>query len=157
VDVLDSPNGERGPKTCDKRTQNPPLPQLPYKDMAGRKQRLVRADIIELVRETAMKAVYFAPGDLTVFTEELLQNKKFRSMLGLCSDNDALPEPNNSGHGQRVPKLSRQRREKKTKVCIGSSLRDLHITLTGEKTPERFKDSVTTASSLSRPTCYERR
>jgi len=108
-----------------------------------------------------MKAVYFAPGDLTVFTEELLQNKKFRSMLGLCSDNEALPEPNNSGHGQRVPKLSRQRnetrREKKSKVCIGSSLRDLHITLTGEKTPEHFKDSVTTASSLSRLTCYERR
>jgi len=62
-----------------------------------------------------MKAVYFAPGDLTVFTEELLQNKKFRSMLGLCSDNEALPEPNNSGHGQRVPKSSLDK-EKKQEV-----------------------------------------
>ena len=87
MDVFGSPNGERGTKTYDKGTQNPALPQVPYKDMAERKQRLVRADITELVRDAAMKAVHFAPGDLTAFMEELLQNKKFCSTFGLCPDN----------------------------------------------------------------------
>ena len=84
--VLDSSSEKHGPKTCDKGTKNPSLPQVPYKDMAERKQKLIRADITQLIKDSAMNMVHFVPGDLTLFMEELLQNKKFCSTFGLSSD-----------------------------------------------------------------------
>jgi len=164
VDVFGSPNRERGTKTCDKGTQNPALPQVPYKDMAERKQRLVRADITELVRDAAMKAVHFSPGDLTAFMEELLQNKKFCSTFGLCPDNKDIShnptilalvkEYQSSLDKEKKQEVRRRAKNQKSKVCIGSSSKDSRVTLTGEKTPEHFKDRVTAASSLGRLTCY---
>ena len=61
VGVLDSSSEEHGPKTCDRGTKNPPLPQVPYKDMAERKQKLIRADITQLIKDLAMKMVHFVP------------------------------------------------------------------------------------------------
>ena len=72
--------------SCDKGTQKPPVRKAPYKDLADRSKRLVRADIIELLRDEAMKTVHFAPEDLTKFMDELLQNKNFCSTFGLVQD-----------------------------------------------------------------------
>ena len=162
--VLDSSSKEHGSSTCDKGTQNPLLPQVPYKHMAERRQRLIRADITELIRASAMKMVHFVPGDLTLFMEELLQNKKFCSTFGLSLDNKDITcnptiqalvkEYQSSVDKEKKQEVRRRASNQKSKVCIGNSLKNSRVTLTGEKTPEQFKDTVTTASSLGRLTCY---
>ena len=49
-----------------------------------RSKRLVRADIIDLLRDEAMTTVHFVSDDLTKCMDELLQNKKnFCSAFGL--------------------------------------------------------------------------
>ena len=164
VSVLNSCSKEQGLKTCDNGTQNPPLPLVPYKDMAERKQRLIRADITELIRDSAMKMVHFVPGDLTLFMEELLQNKKFCSTFGLSSGNKDITcnptiqalvkEYQSSVDKEKKQEVRRRASNQKSKVCIGNSLKNSRVTLTGEKTPEHFKDRITAASSLGRLTCY---
>ena len=164
VGVLDSSGKEHGPKTCDKGTQNPPLPQVPYKNMAERKQRLTRAGITQLIRDSPMKMVHFVPADLTLFMEELLQNKKFCSTFGLSSDTKditcnptimaVVKEYQSSVDKEKKQEVRKRAANQKSKVCIGNSLKNSRVTLTGEKTPEHFKDRVTAASSLGRITCY---
>ena len=164
VSVLNSCSKEQGLKTCDNGTQNPPLPLVPYKDMAERKQRLIRADITELIRDSAMKMVHFVPGDLTLFMEELLQNKKFCSTFGLSSGNKDITcnptiqalvkEYQSSVDKEKKQEVRRRASNQKSKVCIGNSLKNSRVTLTGEKTLEHFKDRITAASSRRRLTCY---
>ena len=73
-----------------------------------------------------MKMVHFVSADLTLFMEELLQNKKFCSTFGLSSDTKDIT---------CNPTIMALVKEKKA-------------------LPEHFKDRVTTASSLGRITCY---
>ena len=125
--VLDSSSKEQGLKTCDNETQNPPLPLVPYKDMAERKQRIIRA---EWIRASAMKIVHFVPGDLTLFMEELHQNKKFCSTFGLSSDNKDITcnpkikalvkEYQSSVDKETKREVRRRASNQKSKVCIGN-------------------------------------
>ena len=69
--------------SCDKGTQKPIVPLVPYKDMSEWTQRNVRADIVDLLKDAAMKTVHFVPGDLTAFVNDLIENKKFRSTFSL--------------------------------------------------------------------------
>ena len=111
-----------------------------------------------------MKMVHFVPGDLTLFMEELLLNKKFCSTFELSSDNKDITcnptiqalvkEYQSSVDKEKKPEVRRRTSNQKSRVCIGNSLKNSRVTLTGEKTPEHFKDSVTAASSLGRLTCY---
>lgn len=98
--------------------------------MAERKQRLARADIIELLRGTAMKTVHFVPGDLTVFMKELLDNKKFCSTFGLSSDTkDISNNPTiqalvkdykSSVDKEKKQEVRRSSLTQKSKICIGN-------------------------------------
>jgi len=72
--------------SCDKGTQKPPVRKAPYKDLSDRSKRLVRADMIDLLRDEAMKTVNFVPEDLAKFMDELLQNKNFCLAFGLVQD-----------------------------------------------------------------------
>ena len=72
--------------SCDKDIQKPPVRKASYKDLSDRSKRLVRADIIDLLRDEAMKIVHFVPEDLTKFMDELLKNKNFCSAFGLVQD-----------------------------------------------------------------------
>ena len=71
----------------DRGTQKPPVRKVPYKELSDRAQRLVRADVIELMRDEVMKTVHFVPQDMSEFINELLQNMNFRSVFGLDVDN----------------------------------------------------------------------
>lgn len=62
---------------CDKATQKPAVWKVPYKDLSEQTKRPVRADIIDLLRDEAMKAAHFVPEDLSKIMNELLQNKNF--------------------------------------------------------------------------------
>ena len=111
-----------------------------------------------------MKTVHFVPGDLTVFMKELLDNKKFCSTFGLSSDTkDISNNPTiqalvkdykSSVDKEKKQEVRRSSLTQKSKICIGNSLNDSRVTLTGEKTPEHFKDRVAAANSLGRLTCY---
>ena len=50
--------------------------------------------------------------------------------------------------------IRKKKASQKAKVFIRSSLKDSKITLSGEKTPEEFKDRVSVAASIGRITCY---
>lgn len=146
---------------CDKGTQKPPVRKLPYKDLSDRSKRLVRADIIDLLRDEAMKTVHFVPEDLTKFMDELLSNKNFCSAFGLVQDISQNPtmqclikEYQACMDKEKKQEVRRRSLKQTNKVCIGNSLNDSRVTLTGEKTPEHFKDRVTAANSIGRLTCY---
>ena len=147
--------------SCDKGTQKPPVRKAPYKDLSDRSKRLVRADIIDLLRDEAMKTVHFVPEDLTKFMDELLQNKNFCSAFGLVQDISKNPtmqclikEYQACMDKEKKQEVRRRSLKQTSKVCIGNSLNDSRVTLTGEKTPEHFKDRVTAANSIGRLTCY---
>ena len=146
---------------CDKGTQKPPVRKLPYKDLSDRSKRLVRADIIDLLRDEPMKTVHFVPEDFTKFMDELLSNKNFCSAFGLVQDISQNPtmqclikEYQACMDKEKKQEVRRRSLKQTNKVCIGNSLNDSRVTLTGEKTPEHFKDRVTAANSIGRLTCY---
>ena len=147
--------------SCDKGTQKPPVRKAPYKELSDRAKRLVRADIIDLLRDEAMKAVHFVPEDLTKFMDELLQNKTFCSAFGVTQDISKNPtmqslvkEYQACMDKEKKQEVKRRSLKQTSKVCIGNSLNDSRVTLTGEKTPEHFKDRVMAANSIGRLTCY---
>lgn len=150
--------------SCDKATQKPPLRKFPYKDLAERTQRLVRADIITLLRDEVMKTVHYVPEDCTKFMNELLQYKNFCSAFGLVVDsqdiskNPTIQSLVKEYHAcldkERKIEVRKTSLKQTGKVCIGSSLNNSRVTLSGEKTPEHFKDRVTAANSIGRLTFY---
>ena len=150
--------------SCDRGTQKPPVLKVPYKELSDRAQRLVRADVIELMRDEVMKTVQFVPEDMSEFMNELLQNKNFRSVFGLDVDNQdicnnptmqSLVKEYRAWMDKEQKREARRRFLKQTgKIWIGNSLKDSRVTLTGEKTPEHFKDRVSAANSIGRLTCY---
>ena len=150
--------------SCDRGTQKPPVRQVPYKELSDRAQRLVRADVIELMKDEVMKTVHFVPEDMSEFMNELLQNRNFRSVFGLDVDNQdicnnptmqSLVKEYRACMDKEQKREARRRSLKQTgKICIGNSLKDSRVTLTGEKTPEHFKDRVSAANSIGRLTCY---
>ena len=149
--------------SCDRGTQKPPVRKIPYKELSDWAQRPVRAHVIELMRDEVMKTVHFVPEDMSEFMNELLQNKNFHSVFGLDVDNQDIcnnPTMQSLVKEYRACMDKEQKREarrsfKQTgKICFGNSLKDSRVTLTGEKTPELFKDRASAANSIGRLTCY---
>ena len=136
----------------------------PYKDMSEWTQRNVRAGIINLLKDAAMKTVHSIPGDLTTFVNDLIQKKKFRSTFGLPVDTGDIAENPTSQSlvneykscvdKERKNEIRKRSSNQKGKICISSSLNDSCVMLEGEKTPEHFKNRVAAANSIGRLTCY---
>ena len=113
-------------------------------------QRLVRADFIGLMRDEVMKTAHFVPDNKLQFMNVLLQNNNICSVFGLDVDNQdicsnptiqSLVKECRACKDQKKKREVRRRSLKQTsKICIGNALNDLRVTLTGEKTPEHFKD-----------------
>lgn len=55
---------------------------------------------------------------------------------------------------ERSRSIMKKSASQKAKVFIGNSLKDSRITLSGDKTPEEFKNRIEAASSIGRITCY---
>lgn len=90
--------------------------------------------------------------------DELLQNKNFCSAFGVTQDiylmQCLIKEYQACMDKEKKQEVKRRSLKQTSKVCIGNSLNDSRVTLTGEKTPEHFKDRVTAANSIGRLTCY---
>ena len=91
-------------------------------------------------------------------------NKNFCSAFGLVVDSQDITK-NPTIHSfvkeyhacmdkERKMEVRRTSLKQTGKVCIGNSLNDSRVTLSGEKTPEHFKDRVTAANSIGRLTFY---
>ena len=122
--------------SCDKGTQKPPVGKAAYKDLSDLSKRLVRADIIDLLRDEAMKTVHFVPEDLTKFMDELLKNKNFCSAFGLVQDISTNPtmqclvkEYQACMDKEKKQEVRRRSLKQTSKVCIGNSLKDSRVTL----------------------------
>ena len=97
-----------------------------------------------------MKTVHFGPDNKLQFMNGLLQNKNICSVFGLDVDNQDIcsnPTIQSLVKECRACKDKKKKREVRrrslkqtSKTCIGNALKDLRVTLTGEKTPEHFKD-----------------
>ena len=95
------------------------------------------------MRDEVMKTVHFVPEDMSGSINELLQNKNFRSVFGLNVDNQDIcnnPTMQSLVKEYRACMDKEQKREarrrflKQTgKICIGNSLKNSLVTLTGEK------------------------
>lgn len=80
-------------ETCEKGTQRPMVPSVPYKDQCERRQREFRADVIETMKDTALKYVCFEEKDLPEFMKDIIQSKKWSLASGLSNNLDVCANP----------------------------------------------------------------
>ena len=66
----------------DKSTQRPILPEVPYKNQCERGQREIRGEIIDNLRQLALKAVHFEETDWPQLIAEIVGSKKWISSFG---------------------------------------------------------------------------
>lgn len=157
---------------CEKATQRPSFPDKSYKNQSERRKRELRAELIDTVKEAALKNVHFNHADVPEFVTDVTRSKKWHSTFGVSdsSSNDSTAQTTSASSNPTLQYLVKEYKEslnkeksraimkksasQKAKVFIGCSLKDSKITLSGEKTPEEFKDRVTAAVSIGRITCY---
>lgn len=148
----------------DRGTQKPLIPTIPYKNHCDRRKREVRAELIETLKDTAMKYVLDVPSDLNDFLRETVNSKKWLSTFGFSGRlNDECASLNPTlvslvqEYQESASKEKKQEKRKamaklKGRIFIGNFLKDSRITPTGEKTPDQFKSRTDAASSIGRLT-----
>ena len=152
-------------ETCEKGTQRPMVPSVPYKDQCERRQREFRADVIETMKDTALKYVCFEEKDLPEFMKDIIQSKKWSLASGLSNNLDVCANPTVQAlireYKEAIDKEKKTEARKrfgnlkgKIHVCIGSSIKNSRINLTGENTPENFKNRIHAANSIGRLTTF---
>lgn len=150
-------------ETCEKGTQRPMVPSVPYKDQCERRQREFRAEVIETMKDTALKYVCFEEKDLPEFMKDIIQSKKWSLASGLSNNLDVCANPTVQAlireYKEAIDKEKKTEARKrfgnlKGKICIGSSIKNSRINLTGENTPENFKNRIHAANSIGRLTTF---
>ena len=143
-------------ETCNQGTQRPVIPSVPYKDQCKRRQREFRADVIETMKDTALKYVCFEEKDLPVFMKDIIQSKKWSSASGLSNNLDVCANPTvqalireykEAVDKEKKTEARRRIHNLKGKICIGSSIKNSRINFTGENTPEDFKNCIHAANT----------
>lgn len=152
------------PSSCEKETQRPMVPIVPYKDQCERRQREFRSDVIDTIKDTALKYVCFEKNDLTEFIRDTVNSKKWSSTFGLssnCQDVSANPtirglvkEYKASADKEKSKETRKRLTNLKGKIYIGSSMKNSRMSLTGENTPDQFKHRTDAANSIGRLTTY---
>ena len=146
----------------DKSTQRPNLPDIPYKNQCERGQREIRSEIIDTLRQSALKAVQFEERDLPQLITEIVGSKKWISSFGVnvsSTENNPILESlikdyNEFMSKEKAQEVKKRAAAQKAKLFIGSSLKDSRLTLSGDKTPQEFKNRVVAAGSVGRITFY---
>lgn len=144
----------------DKSTQPPSPAVVPYKNQSLRGQREIRSEIIDTLRHVALKAVVFKETDLPQLITEIVGCKKWVSAFGVSStENNPILESLKKDYKECMSKEKAHEVRKKTaaqkaKLLIGSSLKDSKLTLSGDKTPQEFKNRIVAAESVGRMTYF---
>ena len=114
-----------------------------------------------------LKCVHFVQADLPEFVTDVTSGKKWHTTFGLgSSSSESEGTANNpilqslvkqckeSVNKERSRSIMKKSASQKANVFTGNSLKDSRITLSGDKTPEEFKNRVVAAGSIGRITCY---
>ena len=111
----------------DKSTQRPSPPVIPYKNQSLRGQRKIRSEIIDTLRQAALKVVVFEEADLPQLITEMVGCKKWVSAFGASStENNPLLESLIKDYKECVFKekaceVRKNTAAQKAKLFIGSS------------------------------------
>ena len=149
---------------CDQGTQRPLLPAVPYKDLAERGQRVLRAEVIDTLKSVALKFVHYVERELKLFISDIINSKKWHSTFGPVASLTTTPEDHllaslveeyRNCKDKAESLLTRNRaKEQKGKIVIGDSLKDSRISKQGETTSGGFRNRVEAAASLGRIRSY---
>ena len=146
----------------DKSTQPPIVPEVPYKNQCERGQRELRGEIIDNMRQVALRAVHFEETDLPQLVAEIVGSKKWISSFG-CNVSSTEKNPileslikdyKECMSKEKTSEVRKRAAAQKAKLFIGSTLKDSRLTLTGDKTAQTFRSRVVAADSVGRITCY---
>lgn len=175
LSVADSPDPQQceieatsmnteGAITCDKGTQRPLVPFVPYKDQCERRKREFRSDVIDTMKDTAREYVGYQQNDLTGFVKDTVQSKKWSTTFGLNSDVvdvscnptvQALVKEYKDSTDKETRNETRKRlADLKGKICIGYTRNNSQITVSGETTPDHFNHRTDAAYSIGRLTMH---
>ena len=140
----------------DKSTQRPIVPEVPYKNQCERGQRGLRGEIIDNLRQVALRAVHFEETDLPQLVAEIVGSKKWISSFG-CNVSSTEKNPileslikdyKECMSKEKTSEVRKRAAAQKAKLFISSTLKDSRLTLTGEKTPQTFWSRVVATESV---------
>ena len=115
------------------------------------------------MKDTALKYVCFEEKDLPEFMKDIIQSKKWSLASGLSNNLDVCANPTVQAlireYKEAIDKEKKTEARKrfgnlKGKICIGSPIKNSRINLTGENTPENFKNRIHAANSIGRLTTF---
>ena len=140
----------------DKSTQQPIVPEVPYKNQCERGQRGLRGEIIDNLRQVALRAVHFEETDLPQLVAEIVESKKWISSFGFyVSSTEKNPileslitDYKECMSKEKTSEVRKRAAAQKAKLFISSTLKDSRLTLTGEKTPQTFWSRVVATESV---------
>ena len=78
------PEGQKVVK-CDRGTQRPSVPDIANKKQCERGQRELRAEVIDTVKEAALKCVHFVQSDMPEFVSDVTSSKKWQLTFGVSN------------------------------------------------------------------------
>ena len=124
--------------------------------------RELRGEIIDNMRQVALRAVHFEETDLPQLVAEIVGSKKWISSFG-CNVSSTEKNPileslikdyKESMSKEKTSEVRKRVAAQKAKLFIGSTLKDSRLTLTGDKTAQTFRSRVVAADSVGTITCY---
>ena len=129
---------------------------MSYKNQCERGQRELRGEIIDNLRQVALRAVHFEETDLPQLVAEIVGSKKWISSFGFnVSSTEKNPileslikDYKEFMSKEKTSEVRKRAAAQKAKLFIGSTLKDSRLTLTGEKTPQTFWSRVVATESV---------
>lgn len=150
--------------TCEKGTQRPMAPSVPYKELCDRRKRECRSEVIETMDNAALKFVCYERKDVPAFIMETVKSKKWSATFGLSSElpdvssnptmQALIREYKESGNKEKTAETRKRSAGLKAKICIGNSVKNSRISLTGENTSDQFKQRTDAAKSIGHLTSH---
>lgn len=148
----------------DQSTQRPVVPLVAYKDQTERGKREMRAELISTIKHMALPSVLFEESNMAQFISDVVNSKKWITTFGVDLTNarescnpilqSLVKDYKDCMSKEKAKEVQQKAAAQKAKILIGSSLKDSRVTLSGDKTPEEFKNRVVAANSVGRMTYF---
>ena len=110
----------------DKSTQRPIIPEVPYKNQCERRQRELRGEIIDNLRQVALRAVHFEETDLPQLVAEIVGSKKWISSFGCnvsSTEKNPILESLIKDYKEKTSEVRKRAAAQKANLFIGSTLK----------------------------------
>ena len=145
-------------ETHDQGTQRPVVPLVAYKDQTERGKREMRAELISIIKHMALPSVLFEESNIMEFISDVVNSKKWATTFGVDLTNagescnpilqSLVKDYKDCMSKEKAKEVQQKAAAQKAKILIGSTLKDSRVTLSGDKTPEEFKNRVAAVTRL---------